>query len=198
MIAHMFQVAIVFLGISAAIFGAWLERVGPRRAMFTAAVCFARRISGRRPRRCAAPFWLIVLGLRRARRHRSRARLHLAGVDADQVVSRPARDGHRARHHGVRRRRDDRVSALDALMAHFKTATSMGVAETFVRWALIYFVFMMFGMFTVRCRPPAGRPRGSSPRSRCESMITTAQRRCRARQPRRHNSGSCGPCSAST
>ena len=38
-IAGIFSVAIVFLGLSAALFGKWLERVGPRRAMFSAA-CF--------------------------------------------------------------------------------------------------------------------------------------------------------------
>src|SRR5881227_1808679 len=39
-IGWVFSVAIVFLGLSAAVFGAWLERVGPRRAMFTSACCF--------------------------------------------------------------------------------------------------------------------------------------------------------------
>src|ERR1700722_8918097 len=39
-IGWIFSIAIVFLGLSAALFGAWLERVGPRRAMFYAAVCF--------------------------------------------------------------------------------------------------------------------------------------------------------------
>ena len=35
-----FSLAIVFLGLSAAFGGKWLERVGPRRTMFTAACCF--------------------------------------------------------------------------------------------------------------------------------------------------------------
>src|SRR5215510_14729053 len=35
-----FSVAIVFLGLSAATFGASVERVGPRSAMFVSAVCF--------------------------------------------------------------------------------------------------------------------------------------------------------------
>jgi MFS family permease len=39
-IGWVFSVAIVFLGLSAATFGAWLERVGPRKAMFASAVCF--------------------------------------------------------------------------------------------------------------------------------------------------------------
>jgi MFS family permease len=35
-----FSLAIVFLGLSAAFAGKWLEKVGPRRTMFTAACCF--------------------------------------------------------------------------------------------------------------------------------------------------------------
>src|SRR5438045_3041116 len=35
-----FSIAIVFLGLSAALFGSWLERVGPRKAMFASAACF--------------------------------------------------------------------------------------------------------------------------------------------------------------
>jgi MFS family permease len=38
--ALIFGVAIVFLGLAAAVFGTWLERVGPRKAMFAAACCF--------------------------------------------------------------------------------------------------------------------------------------------------------------
>src|SRR5258705_2078345 len=40
-IGWVFSVAIVFLGLSAAVFGRWVERVGPRKAMFASAVCFS-------------------------------------------------------------------------------------------------------------------------------------------------------------
>ena len=36
-----FSISIVFLGLSAAVFGRWVEQVGPRMAMFTAALCFS-------------------------------------------------------------------------------------------------------------------------------------------------------------
>ncbi len=90
-IGIVFSIAIVMLGLSAAVRGTWVERVGPRKAMFTAA-CF-----------WAAGFLVGALGiateaavaalprLRRDRRHRPRHRLHLAGVDPDQVVPGPAR-----------------------------------------------------------------------------------------------------------
>ena len=35
-----FSVAIVFLGLSAAIFGKWVERSGPRKTMLVSAICF--------------------------------------------------------------------------------------------------------------------------------------------------------------
>src|SRR5687767_8226393 len=36
-----FSLAMVFLGLSAAVFGTWLEGAGPRKAMFAAAGCFS-------------------------------------------------------------------------------------------------------------------------------------------------------------
>jgi len=39
-LAWIFSLAIFFLGLSAAVFGRWVERVGPRKTMFAAAVCF--------------------------------------------------------------------------------------------------------------------------------------------------------------
>src|SRR6201995_942621 len=40
-VGWIFSIAIVFLGSSAAIFGRWVERVGPRKSMFVSALCFA-------------------------------------------------------------------------------------------------------------------------------------------------------------
>ena len=36
-----FSIAIFFLGVSAAVFGRWVEEGGPRQAMFTAGLCWA-------------------------------------------------------------------------------------------------------------------------------------------------------------
>src|ERR1700733_16190325 len=40
-VVWIFSIAIAVLGSSAAMFGRWVERVGPRMSMFTAALCFA-------------------------------------------------------------------------------------------------------------------------------------------------------------
>jgi MFS family permease len=50
-----------------------------------------------------------------------------------------------------------------ALMAHFKTPASAGVVETFLAMGALYFVFMMFGVFTVRLPAPGWAPAGWNP-----------------------------------
>ena len=71
-----------------------------------------RRVPGQRVRRVGPPALDRLSRLRRARRLRPRTRLHLAGVDADQMVSRPARHGDRHGDHGLRRRGHDRLAAF--------------------------------------------------------------------------------------
>ena len=107
-IGFVFSIAIVMLGLSAAVFGTWVEKVGPRKAMFTAACCWSAGLPGGLGRHRHRQLWVLYLGLRRHRRHRSRHRLHLAGLDAHQVVPGPAGPGHRHGDHGLRRRRDGR------------------------------------------------------------------------------------------
>ncbi len=46
------------------------------------------------------------------------------------------------------------------LMATSRRPPSPGVAPTFVTMGIIYFCFMMFGVFTVRMPPPGWRPAG--------------------------------------
>ena len=70
-----------------------------------------RRPVDRRARRLHPSALADVARRRRDRRHRPRPRLHLAGLDAHQVVPRPARHGDWHGHHGLRRRRHDRLTA---------------------------------------------------------------------------------------
>src|SRR5207302_1383109 len=61
-----------------------------------------------------------------------------------------------------------------AVLSHFRSPTSMGVAETFVALGVIYLVFMMFGVFSVRLPIPGWAPRGYKPAAGARHMITTA------------------------
>src|SRR5688500_11498542 len=60
----------------------------------------------------------------------------------------------------------------NALMTYFRTPSSTGVAETFVALGLIYFAFMMFGVFTVRIPPPRWTPAGYVPPATPRKLVT--------------------------
>ena len=57
-----FSIAIVCLGLSAAFFGRWVEQVGPRKAMFTAALCFSGGFLVSAVGIYAHQLWLVYLG----------------------------------------------------------------------------------------------------------------------------------------
>jgi MFS family permease len=61
------------------------------------------------------------------------------------------------------------------LMNLFRTPTSVGVWQTFVVMAAIYFVFMMAGAFGYRLPPTGWRPEGFTPRTSASGMITQGQ-----------------------
>ena len=83
-----FELGIVFLGLSAAVFGGWLERAGPRKAGVVAAFCWGGGFLIGAYAVYIHQLWLLWLGARRHRRHRPWPWLYFAGVHADQMVSR--------------------------------------------------------------------------------------------------------------
>jgi MFS family permease len=163
-----FSLAIVCLGLSAAIFGSWLERVGPRLAMFVSAACFAGGFMVSAVGIHTHQFWLLLagygvlggvgLGLGYISpvstlikwfpdRPGMATGLAIMGFGGGAMIASPLSVG---------------------LMAHFKTATSPGVWETFVAMGVIYFVFMMFGVITVRIPAPGWKPAGLASGTRRE------------------------------
>lgn len=157
-IGWIFSTAIVFLGLSAFTFGRWLEAAGPRKAMFASACCFA------------GGFLVAALGVRL----HAIAIIYLGygvlggiglGLGYIAPVSTlikwfPDRPGMAT---GLAIMGFGGGAMIGsplavALMAHFRSATSMGVMETFVAMGALYFVFMMFGVFTVRLPAPGWAP----------------------------------------
>src|SRR5919204_3192937 len=61
-LAWIFSTAIVFLGLSAAVFGVWVERAGPRKAMFASAVCYSGGFFIGALGVWSHHLWLLVLG----------------------------------------------------------------------------------------------------------------------------------------
>ena len=116
-----FSIAIFFLGVSAAVLGRWVEEGGPRRRCSPPALCWAGGFLRVRRRRLCPQHLAGLPRLRRAWRHRPRYRLHLAGLDPDQMVPGSPRHGDRHGDHGLRRRRLHRLAIVglaDAAVLH--------------------------------------------------------------------------------
>ncbi|HEX4496971.1 MAG TPA: OFA family MFS transporter [Thermoanaerobaculia bacterium] len=171
-----FSLAIVFLGLSAAVFGRWLDRVGPRKAMFASAVCFGSGFLVGAAGVYAHQFWLLLLGYGVI----GGIGLGLGYISPVSTLIRwfPDRPGMATglaiMGFGGGAMIASPLSVL--LMDHFKTATSVGVAETFVALGVIYFCFMMFGVITVRVPAEGWRPRGFVPKpAGSQALVTSAQ-----------------------
>lgn len=172
-----FSIALFTLGASAALFGKWLERVGPRRAMFVSAICFSGGFLVAALGVQLHQIWLVYLG------HGLIGGIGL-GLGYISPVSTlikwfPDRPG-MATGMAIMGFGGGAMIASPlsvALMDHFRSATSVGVAETFAVMGVIYFVFMMFGVFTVRIPPKGWKPKGWNPKPEqaSDKMITTAQ-----------------------
>lgn len=61
-IGFVFSIAIVMLGLSAAVFGTWVEKVGPRKAMFTAACCWSAGFLVGSVGIATGQLWVLYLG----------------------------------------------------------------------------------------------------------------------------------------
>jgi MFS family permease len=103
-----YTVAIVFLGLSAAVAGRWMEQVGPRTVGCVAACCWGSGFLVGALGIALHQLWLVYLGYGVIGGCGAGAGLCFASQHAHQMVSRPARDGDRHGHHGIRRRRHDR------------------------------------------------------------------------------------------
>ncbi|MEZ4945666.1 MAG: OFA family MFS transporter [Cyclobacteriaceae bacterium] len=170
-----FSIALFMLGASAAVFGKWLERVGPRKAMFTSAVCFCSGFLVAALGVYLHNIWIVYLG------HGVLGGIGL-GLGYISPVSTlikwfPDRPG-LATGMAIMGFGGGAMIASPLsvqLMHHFKGASSVGVAETFITMGIIYFIIMMIGVFTVRVPAPDWKPEGYDPSTATQhAMITRA------------------------
>ncbi len=168
-----FSIAIVFLGLSAAFGGRWLDRVGPRKAMFTAALCFAGGffISALGVQMHA--LWIIYLGYGVI----GGCGLGLGYISPVKTLITwfPDRPG-MATGMAIMGFGGGAFIASPLsvwLMARFSTPTHIGVAETFLVLGIIYLVFMMIGAAIVRVPPKGWAPAGYVAPATAQKLITT-------------------------
>jgi MFS family permease len=171
-IGWVFSVAIVFLGLSAAVFGAWLERAGPRKAMFVSALCFGGGFQLAALGVTTHRFWLVLVGYGVL----GGIGLGLGYISPVSTLIKwfPDRPGMATgmaiMGFGGGAMIASPLSTM--LMAHFRTRSPQGVAPTFVVMGLAYLAFMMFGVFTVRVPPDGWRPAGWTPGETPRRMVT--------------------------
>lgn len=171
-IGWIFSIALFTLGASAALFGQWLERVGPRKAMFVAASCFAGGFMVASLGVELHSIWLVYLG------HGVLGGIGL-GIGYISPVSTlikwfPDRPG-MATGMAIMGFGGGAMIASPlavGLMGYFSSATSTGVAQTFVVMGLIYFLFMMFGVLMVRVPAEGWKPEGWTPPTNTNKMTT--------------------------
>jgi MFS family permease len=159
----MYTLFFVFLGCSAALWGGWLERAGPRKAGVVSAVCWCGGMLLSALGIHLHQFWLMILGsgviggiglglgyispvstlIKWFPDRRGMATgMAIMGFGGGAMIGSPL--------------------AVD-LMKRFSTATDVGVMQTFVVMALGYFVFMMAGALGYRVPPSGWKPEGWTP-----------------------------------
>lgn len=173
-LAWVFSLAIVFLGLSAAFGGVWLERVGPRRAMFTSAVCFASGFLIASLGVALHQIWLVYLGYGVL----GGIGLGIGYVSPVSTLIKwfPDRPGMATGMAIMGFGGGAMIGAplAVALMDFYSSPTSVGVSQTLLTMGILYFLFMMFGVFTIRVPPPGWLPEGYQPPAASNKMITTA------------------------
>src|SRR5262252_7260063 len=159
----MYTLFFVFLGAAAAVWGGWLERAGPRKAGFVAALCWCGGLLVGAIAVYTHQLWLMWLGpgvlggiglglgyispvstlIKWFPDRRGMATgFAIAGFGGGAMIGSPL---------------------ADILMRHYATPSSVGVAETFVTMAVLYAISMTLGAFGYRIPARGWRPMGWTP-----------------------------------
>ena len=172
-VAWIFSLAIVMLGISAATFGKWLERAGPRKAMFASAVCFGLGFYISYVGVVTHQLWLLYVGYGVV----GGTGLGLGYISPVSTLIKwfPDRPGLAT---GMAIMGFGGGAMIGSplsikLMAHFRNSMDMGVGKTFIVMGTVYFVFMMFGVFTIRVPRDGWKPENWTAPAKQNAMITT-------------------------
>jgi MFS family permease len=175
LLGWMYTLFFVFLGSSAAIWGGWLEHAGPRKAGVVSALCWCVGLVLSAVGVYTHQLWLMWLGsgiiggiglglgyispvstlIKWFPDRRGMATgMAIMGFGGGAMIGSPL---------------------ADKLMHFYATPTSVGVWETFVTMAAIYFVFMMIGALSYRVPPTGWEPLGWTPplSATANTMITT-------------------------
>jgi MFS family permease len=175
MLGWTYTLFFVFLGSSAAIWGGWLEHAGPRKAGVISALCWCGGLVISAFGVYSHQIWLLWLGsgviggiglglgyispvstlIKWFPDRRGMATgMAIMGFGGGAMIGAPL---------------------ADRLMNYFATPASIGVWQTFLVLAGIYFAFMFFGAMAYRVPPSGWKPEGWAPSAdkTGNAMITT-------------------------
>jgi MFS family permease len=162
-IAVVFSIAIVMLGLSAAFGGKWMERNGPRKAMFLSAICWASGFGVAALAVATEQLWLLYLGYGLIGgiglgigyispvstlikwfpdRPGLATGLAIMGFGGGALIASPV---------------------SDKLLSLYSDERSQAIAPAFLTLGVVYFCFMMFGVFNIRVPAPGWKPAGWEP-----------------------------------
>jgi MFS family permease len=168
----MYTLFFVLLGISAATWGGWLERVGPRKAGFVSALCWCGGLVLGSIGVYTHQLWLLWLGsgviggiglglgyispvstlVKWFPDRRGMATgMAIMGFGGGAMIGSPL---------------------ANLLINYFKTPTDVGVWQTFLVMGAVYFVFMMIGAFSYRIPPAGWVPEGYVAPAKSNAMIS--------------------------
>jgi MFS family permease len=168
----MYTLFFVVLGVAAALWGGWLERAGPRKAGVVAALCWCGGLVLGALGVYVHQLWLMWLGSGVI----GGIGLGLGYISPVSTLVKwfPDRRGMATGMAIMGFGGGAMIGAplANLLMNYFKTPTDVGVWQTFLAMAAIYFFFMMVGAFRYRIPPTGWRPDGWTPPSETKSMIT--------------------------
>jgi MFS family permease len=167
-----FSIAIFFLGVSSAVFGRWVEEGGPRKAMFTAALCWAGGFLVSAFGVYIHNLWVVYLGYGVL----GGIALGIGYISPVSTLIKwfPDRPG-MATGMAIMGFGGGAFIASPLsvwLMGKFTTASHVGVAETFIVLGLVYFVFMMVGSVIVRVPQENWKPEGYTAPLQSQRLIT--------------------------
>jgi MFS family permease len=172
-VAWIFSLAIVMLGLSAALFGKWLETAGPRKAMFVSACCFALGFFIGSVGVKSHQLWLLYFGYGII----GGIGLGLGYISPVSTLIKwfPDRPGLATGMAIMGFGGGAMIGSPLAirLMAHFRTPADVGVAPTFVVMGILYFIFMMFGVFMIRVPREGWAPEGWSHALKPQALVST-------------------------
>ncbi|MDE3174961.1 MAG: OFA family MFS transporter [Pseudomonadota bacterium] len=168
-----FTIGIVMLGLSAALFGGWLERAGPRKAGLVAAFCWGGGFLGAALGVYAHQLWMIWLFLGFV----GGIGLGLGYISPVSTLVKwfPDRRGMATGMAIMGFGGGAMIGAplANMLMTHFKTADSVGAWQAMAVMGVGYFVFMCAGALGYRVSPEGWRPEGwTPPTDKAHAMIT--------------------------